>query len=177
MTSTSGLATSILATTPEERSEHLYKLRDLIEKIPICMVTTTGADGSIHSRPMAYLHMEADGELVFFTRAASTKAIEIRRNRRVSLSFCDPAHNLYVSVSGRALILNDRERMAEHFTPIMKQWFPAGAADPSLRLFVVDPGAAEYWDGPSGLGLFLAVTRSWLTGEKADFGDHDFFEF
>jgi general stress protein 26 len=166
----------IPTTTTEERSDRLYKLRDLIEKIAVCMVTTTGADGAIHSRPMAYLHMEADGELVFFTRAASTKAIEVRRNRQVNVIFCDAGHNLYVSVSGRALILNDRERMAEYFTPIMKQWFPVGADDPTLRLFVVDPQSAEYWDGPSGLGLFLAMTRSLLTGEKANLGDHDFFE-
>jgi general stress protein 26 len=163
--------------TPEERTERLEKLRDLIEKIPICMVTTTGADGSVHSRPMAYLRMEPDGELLFFTRAASTKAIEVRRNRQVNLSFCDPTHNLYVSISGRARITNDHEKSAELFTPIMKQWFPEGAGDPSLRLFSVDPHFAEYWDGPSGLGFLLAVARSMLTGNKADFGDHDFFEF
>lgn len=159
-----------------ERSEHVTKLRELIDKVPVCMVTTTGTDGSIHSRPMAYLDMEADGELVFFTRAASTKTLEVKRNRQVNLNFSDVSRNLYVSVSGRALIVNDRERMALLFTPIMKQWFAEGAADPTLRLFLVDPQAAEYWDGPSGLGLFLAMTRSFPTGDKAELGDHDYFE-
>jgi general stress protein 26 len=72
--------------------------------------------------------------------------------------------------------VNDRERMAEYFTPIMKQWFPDGVADPTLRLFVVDPHSAEYWDGPSGLGFFLATARALLTGEKAELGEHEFFE-
>ena len=167
---------STLSASSEERAERLSKIRDLIEKIPVCMMTTTGADGSIHSRPMAYLRMEADGELIFFTRAASTKSIEVRRNRQVNLTFADPAHNLFISVSGRAHVVNDRDKVAELFTPIMKHWFPDGASDPTLRLFVVDPRAAEYWDGPSGLGLVFAVARSVLTGEKAELGEHDFFE-
>jgi general stress protein 26 len=172
----SALPIALPSISPEERAEHLTKLRGLIDKIPVCMVTTTGADGSIHGRPMAYLQMEDSGELLFFTRAASTKAIEVRRNRQVNLNFSDPEHNLYVSVSGRARIDNDRDKMAELFSPILKQWFPDGVGDPSLRLFVVDPHAAEYWDGPSGIGFLLAITRSMLTGNKAELGDHDFFE-
>lgn len=165
-------------TTPAaaESAERLEKLRELIEKIPVCMVATTGADGSIHSRPMAYLHMEPDGELVFFTRAASTKTLEVRRNRQVNVSFGDPANNVYASVSGRALIVNDRDRIAELFTPIMKQWFADGASDPTLRLFLVEPNSAEYWNGPSGLSFFIAMTKSLLTGDQPDLGEHEFFE-
>jgi len=167
----------VLGPTEEERAQHLDKIRQLVEAIPVCMVTTTGADGSIHSRPMAYLHMEPDGELVFFTRAASTKALEVRRNRHVNLSFSDHAHNLYVSISGRAMIINDRERITAHFTPIMKTWFKDGAADPTLRLFVVDPQSAEYWDGPSGFSFLVSMTKSLLlTGGPKELGDHDFFE-
>lgn len=172
----------MISTTEQisERSERLEKLRQLINKIPVCMVATASmgneALSSIHSRPMAYLRMEASGELVFFTRAASTKTLEVRRNRQVNLNFADGAQNLYVSVSGRASIVNDREKIAQLFTPIMKQWFPEGADDQSLRLFVVDPQSAEYWDGPSGMSFVLAVTRSFITGEQADLGDHEFFE-
>ncbi|HEY3742734.1 MAG TPA: pyridoxamine 5'-phosphate oxidase family protein [Bryobacteraceae bacterium] len=164
--------------TAELRDERLLKLRELIERIPVAMISTAAADGSIHSRPMAYLHMEADGELVFFTRAASSKAVEVRRNRHVNLTFSDAGRNLYVSVSGRAFVLNDRAKIAALFTPILKQWFPAGADDPALRVFVVDPDFAEYWDGPSGLTLLLAMTKTLFTGSEAkELGEHDFFEF
>ena len=159
-----------------DRSEKLAKLRELIEKIPICMVTTSGVDGFIHSRPMAYLDMEEDGQLVFFTRIASTKTLEVRRNRHVNLSFCDTGKNVYVSVSGRAFVVNDRTRIGALFSPIMKQWFPEGADDPTLRLFLVDPTAAEYWDGPSGLMFLLETAKALLTGGQSDLGEHEFFE-
>ncbi len=159
-----------------EHQERLEKLRVLIEQIPVCMVTTSGVDGSIHSRPMAYLRMEADGELVFFTRAASAKTLEVRRNRQVNVTFSDTSHNTFVSIGGRALIVNDRDRITNLFTPIMKQWFVDGADDPTLRLFLVDPRTAEYWDGPSGLGFLLATAKSMITGAPSDLGDHEFFE-
>ena len=162
--------------TPAERHDRLAKLGDLIETIPICMVTTTGPDGSIHSRPMAYLHMEPDGELVFFTRAASTKVNEIRRNNYVNVSFSDFGRNCYISVSGLARISNDRNKMVELFTAIMKTWFPGGVEDPTLRLFIVQPYAAEYWDGPSGLKFVYTLAKSLLTGAPLDPGQHEFLE-
>lgn len=173
-------ATTIYETPPPvpagERAERLQKLRELIESIAICMVATTGVDGSIHSRPMAYLHMEPGGELIFFTRAVSSKVDEVRRNRHVNVAFSDPSRNLFVSISGDARVANDRARMAALFTPIMKQWFPGGVDDPTLRLLIVDPLAAEYWDGPSGLTLFLRVAKSVITGAPADLGEHEFLE-
>ena len=160
----------------EDRHDRLQKLRELINEIPICMVTTTGTDGSIHSRPMAYLQMKTTGELLFFTRAMSTKVDEVRRNRHVNLSFADPARNLFVSISGDARVTNDRAHIVGLFTAIMKNWFPGGAEDPTLRLLVVDPLSAEYWDGPSGLSLLFGFAKSMITGSPADLGEHELLE-
>ena len=148
----------------------------MIEEIAVCMAATTAVDGTIHSRPMAYLRMEPNGELLFFTRAVSTKVNEVRRNRHINLNFSDAGRNLYVSISGEARVVNDRNRIAELFTHIMKQWFPGGADDPTLRLLVVDPYAAEYWEGPAGLTLLFRTAKSMITGEPADLGEHELME-
>ena len=160
----------------QERAERLEKIRGMIDSISICMVTTIGIDGSIHSRPMAYLTMEPSGELLFFTRVVSSKVDEVRRNRQVNLSFSDPSRNLFVSIGGDAHVANDRERIGRLFTPIMKTWFPGGVDDPTLRLFIVDPFSAEYWDGPSGLTFVFRVAKSMITGEPAELGDHELLE-
>ena len=173
-------ATTSFETAPvsadEDRDERLAKLRELIESIAICMVTTTGADGSIHSRPMAYLEMEPSGRLLFLTRVGSAKVDEVRRNRHVNLNFSDPAKNLFVSVSGDARVVYDRDRIASLFTPIMKNWFPGGVDDPALRLLIVEPWSAEYWNGPSGLTFLFRVAKSFITGTPADLGEHELLE-
>jgi general stress protein 26 len=155
------------------RQDRVERLRHLIEKIQICMVNTTGADGSIHSRPMAYLHMNTGGELSFFTRADSVKVEEIRENNRVSVTFSDPSQNLYVTVSGHARVGKDPELVARLYTPWMKRWFPDGPEDRSLRLFTVDPDAAEYWNGPSGLTALIEMAKASLTGSQPDLGTHE----
>jgi general stress protein 26 len=155
------------------RQDRVERLRHLVEKIQICMVNTTSADGSIHSRPMAYLHMNTGGELSFFTRADSVKVEEVRENNRVSVTFSDPSRNLYVTVSGHARVGKDAALVAQLYTPGMKRWFPEGPEDRSLRLLTVDPEAAEYWNGPSGLTALIEIARATLTGSEPDPGEHE----
>lgn len=157
----------------QARQKRVERLRHLIEKIQICMVNTTAADGSIHSRPMAYLHMSAEGDLSFFTRADSVKVEEVRENSRVSVTFSDPSQNLYVTVSGDARVDKDPALVARLYTPGMKRWFPEGPEDRSLRVFTVEPDAAEYWDGPSGLTRLFEIAKASLIGAEPELGEHE----
>lgn len=136
------------------------------------MVNTTGLNGSVHSRPMAYLEMDAEGDLHFFTRVDSTKVEEVEREERVSVTFSDASRNLYVAVNGRARIGSDRGMITRYFAPDMKRWFPEGHDDPALRVFTVDPDAAEYWEGLSGLTLMIDIAKASLTGSSRDLGEH-----
>jgi general stress protein 26 len=66
------------------------KLRELIKDIDFGMLTTVNVDGSLHSRPMSCNgDIESAGDLCF-TYAGSHKADEIRKDRRVNVSFADP---------------------------------------------------------------------------------------
>ena len=94
----------------------------------------------------------------------------------VNLGFCEPNQNTYVSVVGEARVLNDRALMHRLFAAIMKNWFPGGADDPSLRLLAVNPSNAEYWDGLSGLPLLFSMAKARLTDTPQPLGEHEYFE-
>lgn len=158
--------------TNSPRQDRLDKVRQLIAQIPVCMVNTSGLNGSIHSRPMAYLELDLEGELHFFTRVDTAKVGEVERDEQVSVTFSDPSRNLYVAVTGRARIGNDRAIVTRYFAPDMKRWFPGGQDDPALRVFTVDPDGAEYWEGLSGLTLMLDIAKASLTGASRDVGEH-----
>ncbi len=135
-------------TTPE-RDSSIRKLAEFIGEIRIAMFTTTTEDGSIRSRPMTTQLAKVDGDLWFFTKRESPKADEIRRHRRVSLSYAKPEDNSYVSVSGTAELITDPEKAHQLWDPSYEQWFPEGASDPSLTLIRVTVEQAEYWHAPS----------------------------
>src|SRR5438552_2565870 len=113
-----------------EQSKHIEKLAELIKGIRIAMLTTTDADGSLHSRPMATQEAPFDGELWFLTGQRSHKVQEIDRDHHVSLSYADPGDNCYVSVTGTARLVKDRKKAEELWNPLYKAWFPKGLDDP-----------------------------------------------
>jgi general stress protein 26 len=48
---------------------------------------------------------------------------EIKKHGRVNVSFSDPAHQNYVSISGKAEIVSDKTKAKELWNPYLKAWF------------------------------------------------------
>ena len=75
------------------------KLGELIKDVRIAMLTTVRRDGTLHTRPLATLKYENDGELWFFTSVDSAKVDEIEDDLLVSVAYADTDQNVYVAVS------------------------------------------------------------------------------
>ncbi len=159
----------------ENRNEDIKKLGELIKDVKIAMLTTVDEDGSLRSRPMATQHTEFDGGLYFFTRASSPKVDEVDKEHGVNVSYANPSDNTYVSISGTAHLLRDKEKNKELWNPILKAWFPKGLEDPELALLHVHVEKAEFWDSPSSTMVQLAgFVKAIATGHsyKASPGEH-----
>ena len=146
----------------KQSNAELTKVADLIGDIKFAMLTTTEADGSLRSRPLSTLKMDAGARLWFFTSISSPKMDEIRDNSQVNVNYARPDKQDYVSISGTAEVVRDREKMKELWTPWIKPWFPKGIDDPDLILLTVNIEHAEYWDAPGSsimrtYGLLKAV--------------------
>ena len=110
------------------------------------MLTTIGSDGSLRCRPMATQQAEFDGTLWFFTQADSPKVDEVQQEQHVNVSYTDCAEHRYVSISGRATLIQERQKLEELWSPILNTWFPLGLDDPQLALLRVEADSWEYWD-------------------------------
>jgi len=154
------------------RPDEIAKLREMIKDIRLAMLTTVENDGTLRSRPMAAQQAEGDVDLWFFTHAGSPKADEVRRDDRVNVSFSDNGKNRWISVSGRAAIVQDKAKMEELWQPILKAWFPRGLDEPGLALLKVDVEQAEYWDSASSTMVQLVgFVKAIATGESFQPGD------
>lgn len=64
----------------------------------------------------------------------------------MSVSYASADDHRYVSLSGRASLIQDTEKMKELWSPVYRAWFPQGLDDPEPVLLRVDVDKAEYWD-------------------------------
>lgn len=157
------------------RDEQIKKLRSLVKDIDIAMLTTIDDDGSLRSRPMSCNgEIEANGDVWFFTYASSHKVFEVEQHHQVNLSFADPHKQTYVSMSGAAELVRDRQKLSELWKPQLKAWFPKELDEPDIALIKVDVTKAEYWDAPSSfVAHTIALFKSVTMGEKTNVAENE----
>lgn len=142
----------------------------LIEDLRVAMLTTADADGSLSSRPMAPLEMDADGALWFFTDGRSAK---VEHLKAVNVGFSDAGNGTFVSLSGHGEIDTDRQRIGRLWTPMALPWFPDGPDAAGLALLKFVPDAADYWDAPhSTMIRAFGAIASVVAGRPIGLGEH-----
>ena len=154
--------------TPEIRE----KLWSMMKDINIAMLTTE--DGShLRARPMAASQSDFDGTLWFFTKVSSHKVVEVGADQRVGVTYADSGKQDYVSLSGTAKLVTDKAAVEEHWSEVLRTWFPKGKDDPDIGLLKVTVDAAEYWDAPNSTMLHAyGYVKAVLTGEPPHPGEN-----
>jgi general stress protein 26 len=118
-------------------------------------------------------------DLWFVTDAESHKLDELEHDSQVNLAFYKNRTREWVSVSGRAEIVRDRERIRELYKADWKAWFPdeggnrnGGPDDPRLALIVVDAQSVVYSKSnkPQPLALY-EIVKGMVTGKEPDVAD------
>jgi len=149
-----------------ERSRSIHRLADLIRNIRVAMLVTTSPSGSLHGRPMIALQDLRDDCLWFFVHADDPKVREVARDPRVNVSFADAAASRFVSISGRAALVEDRSKLQELWEPSLRTWFPHELKETGLALLQVEIEQAEFWDEASRSMAFIGgLLKSFVTGE------------
>jgi general stress protein 26 len=146
------------------------KVWSLIDKIGFCMMVTKIGD-DMRARPMSAYSEQIDNAIYFLTDVASHKDDEIARYPHVCLAFADTKGQKYVSLSGKAEVLNDRDRIRELWATPAKAWWES-PDDPSIRILKVTPAFAEYWDSPGTVISYIKMAAAAVSNSKPDMGDN-----
>ena len=158
-----------------KKIEDLY---DLIDGIEIAMFTTRRPDGHLVSRPMATQTQAEGTDLWFVTDIESNKLDELGFDPQVNLAYYKDRTREWVSVSGTAMVSQDRVAIHELYRPDWKAWFgdqggqrDGGPDDPRLALILVDVHSVSYMkvDKPKPLVLFELV-KGMVTGTPPNIG-------
>lgn len=143
---------------------------DLMKKIGFAMLVTHDGD-KLRARPMsAYVERE-ENAIYFLTDARRHKDEEIARNPGVNLAFANASDQKYVSVTGTAVVSNDRAKIKQLFSTPAKAWWNS-AEDPNIRVLKITPDDAEFWDSPGPVISYVKMAAAVVTGSRPDVGDN-----
>lgn len=156
-----------------DHSSQIADLKSRITPIRFAMFTTVDARGSLVSRPMTNQEMDAEGSLWFFTSTTTEMWDDIVTHPEVNLSFAEPSDSVYVSISGRAERIVEREKIRAMWNPAVQAWYPHGPDDPHVVLVRVVPHAAEYWDSSAtSMVQMFNMAKAVLTGDTPAGSEH-----
>ncbi len=131
-------------------TEAVKLLKEIVDHQGACLMITRPQEDPPTSRPMGVAEVDEQGNFWFITLLHSDKCDHVAGDPRVHLHFMNPKAQEYLSVYGRAQIVDDRERVKKLFNPLAKAWVPEGSDNPDLRLLKVSPDECAYWDTKDG---------------------------
>jgi general stress protein 26 len=126
------------------------KLHQKIKDLPVAMLTIINRDECLHSFPMYTVQTECEGVIWFFADFNPQRTKEIEFHKCVNLSYSSIEKGIYVSITGKAEFVKDKEKMKELWKPKFEVWFPGGQNDPDLSLLKINMEDASYWDETTG---------------------------
>ena len=134
------------------QSDPIEAVAHLIEGVPIAVLTSCDEHGSMHSRPVATQNLLFDGELWFFNTRGSRLVANLQVHPQVNLGYAHGGRHTYVSITGRAAVIDDLQQVRMLWRLIYPTRFPHGAEDPDLALVRITITHANSWE-PSGHSL------------------------
>ncbi|MCF3944663.1 pyridoxamine 5'-phosphate oxidase family protein [Oceanobacillus alkalisoli] len=143
--------------------EEIKTLRELIKDVDTAMLTTMTEEGLI-SRPMKTQKIEFDGDLWFFTKKETDKYKEILQDQEVNVAY---AGKSYVSVRGRAEIVEDLDKKKELWSKVYEKILQTSYDNPDIVLIKVKAEAAEYWE-TGNFTKKIAFLYKRMTGKNSE---------
>ena len=157
-----------------DKKEPRARVQDILKSFSTAMFVTIGPGGRLESRPMHVAKVEDNGEVWFFTGRGGTLTEEIQEGAMVLLAFQNE-NSAYLSLRGKAKVVEDAARIKEYWKEPYRVWFPDGPGDSDIALVEVKPLDAEYWDqrGTNKLEYMFEAAKAYLHGERPKIFDPD----
>jgi general stress protein 26 len=148
----------------------LAEISEKMRDMDFAVLSTRTESGAIAGRPMSNNRdVEFDGDSFFFTCDDTRTVGDIRRDPNVGLTYQAKSGMLglkpfFLTLEGRAELIDDKGEFAKHWTKDLDAWFKQGIDTPGLTLIRVRADRLHYWDGFDEGELDLAKDEALATG-------------
>ncbi len=139
----------------------------LVKKIGTTMFITRSGD-QLDVRPLQATRIAPPGHIFFMTDSQRLIS-QIEADGRVLLTLASKGGNDYLSLTGQAVVSNDRDKIRYLWTAWAQAYWK-GPEDPNIRLVSVAPEHARFWDSPNAAVATVAMLAGALSGKQPKLG-------
>ena len=140
---------------------------NLVKGIGTTMLVTRSGE-QLDARPLQ-AYPDRSAGLIFFMTDSTRLLEQLKADGRVLLNLVDKAGNNYLSLSGKAKVSDDRDKIRYLWTAWAQAYWK-GPEDPNIRLVSVAPEHARFWDAPNAAVATVAMLAGALTGKQPKLG-------
>ena len=154
----------------DHQDQGTAKVAGMIEDIRVAMLTHVRPDGRLVSCPMATQEVEFDGDVLFIARRSSDQVRDLSSVvGGAPVNVANSSDSTWVSVAGRAEVVQDSALLAELWNAFTDAWLEGGPEDPENVLIRVRAESAQYWDSPGAKVTQLAnLVKAKVTGSRVE---------
>ncbi|OLF37594.1 pyridoxamine 5'-phosphate oxidase family protein [Psychrobacter sp. Cmf 22.2] len=146
------------------KQEQMDKIQAMVNNIKYTMMTTRTHEDHLHSCPMNTTETSIGAKEIWFIGHSPSETVDnINNNPEVNLAYVSQDDKSYLSVTGRAELVEDREKLDELWSMTYNAYFEQGKEDPKVQLIKVVPHGAEYWENGNAIASAVKMTAAAVT--------------
>lgn len=140
-----------------------------------CFLITLDDLGQPQARLMDAFEPEADMTVWMATKADTRKVRQLRYDPRATLAYVTGGGNGYVTLVGRARLVDDADEKLRRWKTGWEAFYPGGPSDPDFLLLRFTPARIELMDptrdvgaGPFSPAILVRQDTAWVVHEGID---------
>ena len=146
------------------KQEQMDKLQAMVNDIKYTMMTTRTHEDHLHSCPMNTIETSIGAKEIWFIGHSPSETVDnIKKNPEVNLAYVSQDDKNYLSITGKAELVEDKEKLDELWSVLYNAYFEQGKEDPKVQLIKVVPHGAEYWANGNAIASAFKMTAAAVT--------------
>ncbi len=146
------------------KQQQMDTIQAMVNEIKYTMMTTRTHEDHLHSCPMNTTETSIGAKEIWFIGHKPSETVEnIEKNPQVNLAYVTQDDKNYLSITGKAELVEDKDKLDELWSVVYNAYFEKGKEDPKVQLIKVVPHGAEYWANGNAIASAFKMTAAAVT--------------
>ncbi|MGP9558308.1 pyridoxamine 5'-phosphate oxidase family protein [Psychrobacter sp. AOP7-A1-24] len=146
------------------KQQQMDKVQAMVNEIEYTMLTTRTHEDHLHSCPMNTTETSIGAKEIWFIGHSPSETVNnIKKNPQVNLAYVSQDDKQYLSITGKAELVEDKDKLDELWSMAYNAYFEQGKEDPKVQLIKVVPQGAEYWANGNAIASAVKMTAAAVT--------------